>query len=49
MKHIDRGAYLVYFYSGTLHWTVINWFGKDGSIVDDKGRTVHIYEFSGTV
>lgn len=40
---------LVEFYSGELKWTVLNFIEPDGSIRDDQGRVVHVYEYLGEV
>lgn len=36
----------VVFHSATLRWTVIN-FRKDGKIVDDQNREVHVFQYLG--
>ena len=40
-------ANLVVFYSGELDWYVINFVSNDGTIIDDQGREVKVYEYLG--
>jgi hypothetical protein len=46
VRAIDQNT--VIFYSGVMQWTVIN-FIKDGKIVDDSGRQVHVFEYLGKI
>jgi hypothetical protein len=36
-------------FSGELNWTVMSFRKPDGSMVDDQGRTVRIFEYRGEV
>jgi hypothetical protein len=47
VKGIDTK--LVVFYSGDLRWGVINFIQPDGSIHDDQGRVVRVYEYLGEI
>jgi predicted nucleotidyltransferase len=38
----------VTFFSGVMNWRVIN-FVKDGTLVDDRGRLVRVFEYLGEV
>lgn len=38
---------LVSFYAGVMKWTVINFVRPDGTICDDQGRQVHVFEYLG--
>lgn len=40
---------IVTFYAGELSWTVVNFVQPDGSIHDDLGRVVRVYEYLGEV
>jgi hypothetical protein len=42
-------AETVLFHSGEMNWTVINFRQPDGSIVDDKGGIVRMFEYMGKV
>jgi hypothetical protein len=40
-------AKVVDFYAGEMRWHVLNFIQPDGSITDDQGRLVRVYEYLG--
>lgn len=42
-------AKTVEFYAGEMLWHILNFIMPDGSLVDDKGRVVHVYEYLGEI
>lgn len=40
---------LVMFYSGEMNWHVVNFRLPDGSLIDDRGRKVHVHEYLGEI
>jgi hypothetical protein len=41
--------HLVEFLAGELHWHILNFIQPDGSIHDDQGREVKVFEYLGEV
>lgn len=39
----------VAFYSDDLRWTVLNFVQPDGTITDDRGRQVRVFEYLGKI
>ena len=39
----------VEFRAGELHWHILNFIMEDGTIVDNRGREVHVYEYLGEI
>lgn len=40
---------LVEFRAGEINWHILNFVALDGTIVDDCGRQVHVFEYLGAV
>lgn len=47
VRHV--GKTYITFYSGELHWEVMNFVRPDGSIFDDLGNQIHVYEYLGEI
>ena len=40
---------VVEFYAGEMRWHILNFIMEDGSIKDDQGRIVRVFEYLGEV
>jgi hypothetical protein len=49
VEAVDLEKRMAVFYSGMYRWHVINFIQPDGSIHDDKGRVVHVFEYLGEI